>query len=82
MIPELPDSITHGETPAGAVEMAQEATEVHIEFLAARSLEISIPISEEELSGEFLVRPGDPTLHRKLKLAAKANKKALNTFVV
>ena len=81
-IPELPGCITHGETPAEAVEMAQEAIEVHIESLTARGLEVPTPISEEELSGEFLVRTGDPSLHRKLKLAAKAKKKALNAFVV
>jgi predicted RNase H-like HicB family nuclease len=82
IVPELPGCTTHGETPAEAVGMAQEAIELHIESLTARGLEVPVPISEEELSGEFLVRTGDPTLHRKLKMAAKAKKKALNTFVV
>lgn len=81
-VPELPGCQTHGDTLQEAAKMAEEAIALYVESLAARGLEIPSPVSEEELSGEFLIRTGDPSLHRRLKMLAKAERKPLNTFVV
>lgn len=80
-IPELPGCATHGDTPEQAFKMAEEAIESYLEALIDTGQEIPVPLSEEKLSGDFMVR-SNPTLHRKLKALAKSNRQPLNTFVV
>ena len=81
-VPELPGCVTHGESMEEAVKMADEAIYAYLEALLQTGQSIPVPLAEEELSGEFVVRTGMPALHRKLKLMAKAEGKSFNAFLV
>lgn len=79
---ELAGCMTHGNSPAEALEMAHEAVEGHLEVLYSQRLEIPEPISKIKASGEFLVR-SNPELHQKLILRShQEGYKSLNKFVV
>lgn len=82
VVPELPGCKTHGDTRAEAAEMADEAIALHVESLEERGLDVPVPLAEEKLSGEFLVRTGDPELHRRLKRLARERKTNMNNFIV
>jgi predicted RNase H-like HicB family nuclease len=82
VVPELPGCMTHGETRIEAAKMADEAIEAYLEALVETGQEIPTPLAEEEFSGEFLVRTGDPALHRRLTMLARAERKKLTPWLV
>lgn len=79
-VPELPGCVTHGETLVEAVKMATEAIELHLESMAARGIEIPIPLSMEQFSGKMPLRIS-PILHRHLVMRARAKKTSVNRLI-
>ncbi len=81
-VSEIKGCMSHGETPAEAMEMAQEAVEGHLEVLLSQKKEIPTPISRIKASGDFLVR-SNPRLHQKLIIkSVESGYKSLNKFIV
>ena len=81
-VSEIKGCMSHGETPAEAMEMAQEAVEGHLEVLYSRKQEIPTPISKIKASGDFIVR-STPKLHQKLiQKSVESGYKSLNKFIV
>ncbi len=81
-VAEIKGCMSHGETLAEAMEMAQDAVEGHLEVLFSQKQEIPTPISKIKASGEFLVR-SNPKLHQKLiQRSVESGYKSLNKFIV
>lgn len=81
-VSEIKVCMSHGKTPAEAMEMAQKAVKGHLEVLFSQKQEIPIPISKIKASGDFLVR-SNPKLHQTLiKKSVESGYKSFNKFIV
>lgn len=81
-VTELAGCMTHGDSPAEALEMAHEAVEGHLEVLVSQKQGIPEPIAKIKASGDFLVR-SNPELHQQLiRKSHEEGYKSLNKFVV
>ncbi len=59
--PELPNSLSQGNTPEEAEENLVEATELTIDHLIANNLPVPVPMSPWQVSGNFLQIPSPIT---------------------
>lgn len=80
-VPELDGVVTHGKTPSEALEMAEEAIELHLESLREHGEPIPEAIFAKKFSGKFPIRVS-PDLHASAVLRQKKlGLKSLNSYI-
>lgn len=79
-VPELGGVVTSGKTYTEAATKAEEAIALHIANLEARGEEAPVAVSEQQLSGNFMIRAG-PDRHRTLMIEARRMGVSMNEMV-